>query len=238
MGSFSLNLQQAGTQACLEPILSSQLCYFFSTCNLTWCDNQSCFWINLAYFRKSFEKGFFFRRMGTTSYDNRKTAFNTEFLFIAFQILHSNFCISLVKFSIAGDQDFAFIGAKMRNVFGVNRRLHAETADTAKHIFKDTVQITIRFHRFFADTSVNHHDRYFAHTHSAEKIRPQFGFYRQKDTRHYSLNIGFRNKRQIQWEINNGICFRNNLVSHIITTGSNGRNQNFCFRHRFPYFFN
>ena len=82
MRPFPLDLQQAGTQTCLEPILTSQFCYFVSTCNLARCDNQSCFRIDLTNFRKSFKKSFFFGRVSTAGHNNRKTVFNTQFFFI------------------------------------------------------------------------------------------------------------------------------------------------------------
>ena len=204
---------------------------FVSAFRFTRSNNKTRLGISFFNSFKSLQHGFFFGRMGRTGNNNRIRPFDAQFFFIIIQIFLRNFRIGLVKLGVACYINFAGVCAQMADIIGINAGLHAETAYSIQHIIPNAVQIAVGFYRFFGNTAVNHHYRDIAFTQRTQKIRPQFCFYRHKNARADSFYNGFRHKRQIQREINNGICFRNNLACHIITANRNCRNQNRNFRH-------
>ena len=180
---------------------------------------------------EGFKQNLFLTWMRRASHDNRIILLQAQLQTILVQILRRNLGIGLVKFRVAGNKDFAAVCAEMRNIIGINARLHAKTRNGIEHVVPDTVEIFIAFHGFFRDTAINHHYRDMTFTDSTQKVRPQLRFYRHEHAGVNAFDQRFCYKRQVQRKVDNRICFRDNLLRHVITANSEGGNQHGTVRH-------
>ena len=217
--------QHLGTEAGFIAVMACQLGNFLCSGSFTRCDNQTCMRIFFTDALEGFKQHLFFAGMRRAGNDNRIILFQAQLKAVFRQILRRNLRIGLVKFCITGNKDFAAVGTEMRNIIGINAGLHAKAGYGIEHIIPDTIKVFVIFYGFFGDTAVYHHYRYMTFTDSAQEIRPQLCFYRHEYAGMNTLNQGFCDKRQIQREVDDGICFGNNLLGHVITAYGKGRYQ-------------
>ena len=206
--------------------------------SFTGCDHKTGFGIFFTQFRKGCQHRLFFRGMGRTCYDNReRIGSQSQFGFIRFQIFRCNLRIGLVKFRVSGNEYFLGIGSQMSNVIGVDTGLHAETAYGPKHVSPDAEQVTVVLYGFFGNTAVYHHHRDVPFPDGPQEIRPQFCFYRHEDTGMYPAYHGLGHPDKVQGEIDDGVCFRYDLLCHVVAAYGKGRYQHLPFRHDLLDFF-
>ena len=119
----------------------------------------------------------------------------------------------------------------MGDVFCVDGGLHAEPGYAAHHVGQDAEQVAIALHGFVGDAAVHHHDGDAAQLDGPQEVGPQFRFHGHEDPGHDPLHEGFGHKGQIQRKVNNGICFRDDLVGHVIAPCGYSRYQDLGIGH-------
>ena len=229
--AFATFLLHLRTKAGFVTIMAGKLGNFIGAGSFARCNNQTCVRIQHTYSLKSFQKNLFFTRMGRAGNNYRIILLQAQLHTIPCQILRSHLCIGLVKFGVACHKYLASVCTQMRNIICIDARLHTKARHGIKHIIPDTIKVSVIFNRFFGDAAINHHYRNMAFADGTQKVRPQFCFYRHKYTWMDAFNQRLSHKRKIQWEVDNCICLRNNLLGHIISANSECRNQNRSVRH-------